>query len=72
MAPDGSNELLLTQSVMDEAPSWGPDGQNILFNRTDPGSGRTKLFTVPVTGGVPRQIPTPQDGSDPSWSGARS
>jgi TolB protein len=70
--PEGADERLVTNGNMDESPSWGPNGQSILFNRSDPGSGRTKLYTVPVTGGVPRQVPTPQDGSDPNWSAARS
>ena len=30
--------------------------------------GRSSLYAVPVGGGSARRLPTPQDGSDPSWS----
>ena len=29
---------------------------------------RDTLYAVPINGGAPRRMPTPQDGSDPSWS----
>ena len=72
MTPDGADERLLSNGTLDEAPSWAPGGQMVLFNRTDPATGRSKLYSVPVAGGVPRVVATPQDGSDASWSGARS
>jgi TolB protein len=38
-----------------------------MFNRIARGGGST-LYAVPVDGGTARRMPTPQDGSDPSWS----
>lgn len=68
MSASGSNERLLTDAWQDEAPSWAPNGQFVMFNRTRQGSGQTSLFAVNVQSGVARRLPTPQDGSDPSWS----
>ncbi|MDQ3245589.1 MAG: Tol-Pal system beta propeller repeat protein TolB [Pseudomonadota bacterium] len=72
MAPDGTAERLLTNGTTDEAPTWAPSGQMILFNRSDPATGRSRLFNVPQSGGAPRQVSTPQDASDASWSPVRS
>ncbi len=33
-----------------EAPNWSPDGQTLVFNS------HGRLYTIPVTGGTPRQI----------------
>jgi len=68
MDPSGGNERILTNAWQDEGPSWAPNGQFILFHRTQQGSGNGTLYAVPVTGGAPRRMPTPQGGSDPSWS----
>lgn len=67
MRPDGSGERLLTESYLDESPSWSPNGRVIIFNRQQPG-GRTRLYTVDVTGYNLREVPTPIDASDPAWS----
>jgi TolB protein len=40
----------------------------IVFSREDYGSGRTRLFTIDVTGYNERELPTPLDASDPDWS----
>ena len=68
MDPSGGGERLLTNAWQDEGPSWAPNGQFVLFHRTQQGSGNGTLHAVPVTGGAPRRMPTPQGGSDPSWS----
>ncbi len=68
MSASGGSEKILTDAWQDEAPSWAPNGQFVMFNRTRQGSGQTSLFAVNVNGGDPRRLPTPQDGSDPSWS----
>lgn len=68
MDPSGGGERLLTNAWQDEGPSWAPNGQFVLFHRTAQGSGNATLYAVPVTGGGPRRMPTPQGGSDPSWS----
>jgi TolB protein len=68
MDPAGGGERLLTNAWQDEGPSWAPNGQFVLFHRTAQGSGNATLYAVPITGGAPRRMPTPQGGSDPSWS----
>ncbi|MEO7241073.1 MAG: Tol-Pal system beta propeller repeat protein TolB [Sphingomicrobium sp.] len=68
MSASGGGERLLTDAWQDEGPSWAPNGQFILFHRTAQGSGNGTLYAVPITGGPPRRMPTPQGGSDPSWS----
>ena len=68
MRTDGSDERLLTRSALDESPTWSPNGRVILFSRKDYRTSRTKLFTIDVTGYNERELPTPQDASDPDWS----
>ena len=68
MTPSGSGERILTNSWQDEGPSWAPNGQYVMFHRTEQHSGRTALYAVGIDGAAPRRLATPQDGSDPSWS----
>jgi len=68
MTPAGAGEKLLTESWQDEGPSWAPNGRVIMFHRTAQGSGKADLWSVDLTGVNERRIPTPLDGSDPSWS----
>lgn len=71
MKPDGSGERLLTQSWLDEGPSWAPNGRVIVFSREAPGGAggnRAKLYSVDITGYNLREVGTPQDASDPAWS----
>ncbi len=68
MTPSGSGVRLLTNSWQDEAPTWSPNGRVIQFFRTSPGrDGKSSLWQVDLTGVNLRRLPTPQDGSDPSW-----
>lgn len=67
MRPDGQGERLLTQSWLVEGPSWAPNGRVIVFNRGAPG-GRTRLYSVDITGYNLRELMTPMDASDPAWS----
>ena len=68
MDASGGNVRILTDGWQDEGPSWAPNGQFVMFHRTTQGSGQSVLYAVSVNGGRPRRLPTPQDGSDPSWS----
>ena len=68
MSPAGGGERLLTSAWQDEGPSWAPNGQFVMFHRTNRGSGEASLYAVPVNGGRERVMPTPLGGSDPSWS----
>jgi TolB protein len=65
---DGSGEQTLTSGPGDEGPSWAASSREILFQRTA-ANGRTGLYRVALDGSEPRQLATPQDGSDPDWSG---
>ncbi|MCI5049311.1 MAG: Tol-Pal system beta propeller repeat protein TolB [Rickettsiales bacterium] len=72
MRSDGSGERLLTESWLDEGPTWAPNGRTILFTRQgrSKGSraGRARLYSVDVTGYNLREIKTKTDASDPAWS----
>lgn len=72
MRVDGSGERLLTESYLDEGPSWAPNGRVIVFHRQSPGSrgkaGAVHLYTIDVTGYNLRQLITPMESSDPAWS----
>jgi len=68
MGTDGSGERLLTKGWQDEAPTWSPNGRVLQFFRTSAGrSGTSSIWQVDLTGVNERKIPTPVDGSDPSW-----
>ncbi|MBN8543805.1 MAG: Tol-Pal system protein TolB [Alphaproteobacteria bacterium] len=70
MRSDGSGERLLTQSWLDEGPSWAPNGRVLVFSREFPGRGgtRARLYSVDITGHNLREVITPTDASDPAWS----
>jgi TolB protein len=72
MRPDGSGERLLTESWLDEGPSWSPNGRVIVFHRQTASSGgksgSVRLYTVDLTGNNLREVLTPMDASDPAWS----
>ncbi|MBO9575914.1 MAG: Tol-Pal system protein TolB [Sphingobium sp.] len=68
MTPDGKGMNLLTNGWQDEAPTWSPNGRVLQFFRTAPGTkGDSTIWQVDLTGVNERKIPTPVDGSDPSW-----
>ncbi len=68
MRPDGSDERLLTRSYADEAPSWAPNGQTVIFTRQRYGGDRSRLYSIDISGYNEREVPTPLDASDPDWS----
>ena len=73
MRPDGSGERLLTESFLDEAPTWAPNGRTLMFFRQQPidkkgRGGRTRLYSIDLTGYNMREVVTPSDASDPAWS----
>jgi TolB protein len=65
---DGSGERVITSGPGDESPSWAASSRELVFQRTD-GAGRPGIYRVGLDGRAPRRMTTPQDGSDPSWSG---
>jgi TolB protein len=73
MRPDGSGERLLSESFLDEGPTWAPNGRVLMFFRqtrgdSDGKGGKTRLWSVDLTGYNERQMVTPVDASDPAWS----
>ena len=71
MRPDGAGERLLTQSWLDEGPSWAPNGRVLIFSREFPGGSggnRSRLYSIDITGYNLREVMTPMDASDPAWS----
>jgi len=73
MRPDGSGERLLTRDFLVEAPTWAPNGRVLMYFRQTPSDSRghggsTRLFSIDLTGSNQREVITPQDASDPTWS----
>jgi TolB protein len=68
MRADSSGERLLAQGHRVEGPTWAPNGRVLMFFRQEPGGSRSQLFTIDVSGRNEREIPTPGNASDPSWS----
>jgi TolB protein len=67
MNADGSDDHVLTNGITNESPSWGPSGDQIIFDRWLPG-GHSAIYTVSLAGGKTRPVSTPQPGSDPVWA----
>ncbi|MEQ8664652.1 MAG: Tol-Pal system beta propeller repeat protein TolB [Rhodospirillales bacterium] len=73
MRPDGSGERLLSEDFKIEAPTWAPNGRVLMFFRkgrtnADGSGGRTRLYTIDLTGHNERELVTLCDASDPAWS----
>ncbi len=73
MRPDGSGERLLTESFLDEGPTWAPNGRVLMFFREAPRDtqgrgGSVELWSIDLTGFNERRVITPLDASDPAWS----
>ncbi len=71
--PDGSGERLITNAYHVEAPSWSPNGRVLIYFKENPVGPRgeqrqAKLYTIDITGFNERELATPRDGSDPTWS----
>jgi TolB protein len=73
MRPDGSGERLLTESFLDEGPTWAPNGRVLMFFRESPRDsqgrgGSVELWSIDLTGFNERRVITPLGASDPAWS----
>ena len=70
--PDGSGERILTEGYLVEGPTWSPNGRVLMFTKGEPNtktrSGSSKIYSIDLTGHNEREIITPIDASDPSWS----
>ena len=73
MRTDGSGERLLAEDFLVESPTWAPNGRVLMFFRQQPSTadgkgGRSRLYSIDLTGHNEREIVTPVDASDPAWS----
>ncbi len=73
MRPDGKGERLLAEDFLVEAPTWAPNGRVLMFFRKEPSKkdgsgGKTRLYSIDLTGHNEREVITPLDASDPAWS----
>ncbi len=68
MHPDGSGERSIASGFLVEGPTWAPNGRVLCYFKQEANSGRTRLFTIDLTGYNDREEITPMDGSDPAWS----
>jgi tricorn protease len=67
-ATGGDPRRLTFHPATDVALGWTPDGKNVIFRSTRTSYSRfEKLFTVPVEGGFPTQLPLPM-GVQASYS----
>ncbi len=68
MRPDGGDEKMLTESFLDEGPTWAPNGRVVMFTRQTPGGdGTPRLHSVDVTGRNMRPVDVQGAASDPDW-----
>ena len=71
MRPNGSEERLIAEGYLAEGPTWAPGGRVLSFFRQIPmtdETSKTRLFVIDITGNRERELETPEDASDPSWS----
>ena len=69
MNVDGSGERMLTESFLDDSPTWSPNGRVIIFSRESRGTrGKSELWSVDMTGRNLRRVATNGAASDPAWS----
>ncbi|MCK5444863.1 MAG: PD40 domain-containing protein, partial [Rhodospirillaceae bacterium] len=77
MRTDGTGERILAQSSPRgdwvEGPTWAPNGRVLMFFRQEKADrqgkgGKTRMFTIDITGQNEREVVTPVDASDPAWS----
>ena len=73
MRVDGSGERLLVEDYAVEAPTGSPNGRVLIFYRQEKfdnkgRGGKSRLYSIDLTGHNEREIVTPLDASDPAWS----
>ena len=74
MHEDGSRERLIAEGFLVEGPTWAPNGRVLAFFRQEKmgnsgwfGKGVT-LHSIDITGHNERELKTPDEASDPTWS----
>ncbi len=73
MYTDGKGERVVYKSYLVEGPTWSPNGRVLSFysqsRRTGGKISPPKIKLIDLTGVNLRELITPSDASDPSWSG---
>lgn len=69
-----NTERLIAQGYLVESPAWARNGRILAFTKGSRSSktrvnGLGRIYTIDFTGHNERIIPTPNDASDPCWSG---
>jgi len=73
MAADGSNVRQITYavgSVGDLAPSWTPDGANLVYTERIGDAGQGEVWSIPSGGGRPVNLTRSEFAADEAWTGA--
>ena len=71
MRPDGSGTRIVSQSWLQEGPTWAPNGRVLMFYRQSAHwsrGGKVRLYSIDLTGSNEREVATPLEASDPAWS----
>ncbi len=67
-----NNERIITSGYLVEGACWGPNGRIIMFTKgwppKGPIAGRSRIYSIDLTGYNEREMLTPEDASDPEWS----
>jgi len=66
-AGGGAPRRLTTIGTVQAGFRWSPDGRFIAFTAQTPGAGGPAVFTVPTSGGLPRQVSAAPSFA-PAWS----
>ena len=73
MRPDGEDMRILDSAFHAEGPTWSPNGRVLAYFKQQTAHerrvGRSPgLWSIDITGGLPRHLKTETDASDPAWS----
>ena len=74
MRSDGTGERLIAEGFLVEGPTWAPNGRVLAFfrqektSRTGWFSKGVSLYSIDITGHNERELKTPKEASDPTWS----
>jgi TolB protein len=66
--PNGTEERVIVQCYLAEAPCWSPNGRYIVFTRQSGPRAPRKICMIDLTGFFMREINTKKDAYDCSWS----
>jgi len=69
---ENNSERIIASGYLVEGPCWAQNGRVVMFAKGYPPvgkqSGKSRIYTIDLTGYNEQEIPTPKDASDPEWS----